>query len=329
MTPDPLPLLLADRSPALRLRALREVCGVEADDPEAAELAARVPHSDDVLRALDSPGDTRSLAFALCRLAFLGLDRADERVADIGERLFALQRPDGSWPVDALRDPSLRSADPRPRMTPLQTSIPLRGLAAAGWATDDRAERAYEWLAAHRLEDGSWPTGVVAGQRAYVAGYRRLPRSEGCRANTTGAVACLALHPRRRTSDDARAGLDVLLRRETRDEWTLGFEVARLAGVEPVRGFITFYARFDLAFLLDLAGRCGASMADPRVADLVAFVESLRGPYGLWDHPAHPQLSRWLTLEVLAALRRLESGDWVGDDLRVPFRAYPKRRPRY
>ena len=63
------------------------------------------------------------------------------------------------------------------------------------------AERGYEWLLAQRLADGSWPTGMAFGQRGYVAGYRRLPRSDGCRANTTGALACLAHHPRRRTSE--------------------------------------------------------------------------------------------------------------------------------
>jgi hypothetical protein len=212
---------------------------------------------------------------------------------------------------------------------PLQTAIPLRGLAAAGLATDPRAERGYDWLLGQRLPDGSWPVGVASGQRGYIAGYRRLPRAAGCRANTTGALACLALHPARRTGEPARAALDLLLARETRDEWALGYEVARLTGVEPVRGFITFYARFDLALLVDLAGRCGASTADGRVADLVGFLASLRGRHGLWEHPAHPQLSRWLTLDLLAALARLAAGDWAGTDLRIPFRAYPKRPRRY
>jgi hypothetical protein len=96
-----------------------------------------------------------------------------------------------------------------------------------------------------------------------------------------------------------------------------------------VRGFVTFYGRFDLGLLLDVAGRCGASVDDARVKDLVDFIASLRGPYGLWDHPAHPQLSRWLTLDLLASLRRVAAGEWSGSDLRAPFTPYPKVQRRY
>jgi hypothetical protein len=220
-------------------------------------------------------------------------------------------------------------------MIPLQTSLPLRGLAAAGYATDPRAERAYEWLLSKRLDDGTWPGdtkadlpvgGKVGGR---TPGYRRLPRSPGCRAATTGALACFALHPERRTSDSAHAALDHLLARETRDEWSLGWELSRLLGFERASSRLTFYATFDLAFLLEIATRCGVSADDPRVADLVSFLEALRGPFGLWEHHAHPQLSRWLTLDLESSLRRLESGGWIGSDVRVKFQPYPKRRRRY
>jgi hypothetical protein len=212
----------------------------------------------------------------------------------------------------------------------LQTAIPLRGIAAAGHADDPRAERAFEWLLAHRLDDGTWPYGQAGVQKpGAVAGYRRLPSSEGCRATTTGALACFAHHPDRRRSDDARAALDVLLRRETRDEWALGFEVSRLLGVEEPRGFATFYARFDLAFVLELASRIGVASDDVRIADLLSFLDSRRGAHGLWEHPTHPHLTRWLTLDILASRRRIESGDWTGTDRHIHFRAYPKQRRRH
>jgi hypothetical protein len=212
-------------------------------------------------------------------------------------------------------------------MIPLQTAFPLHGLAACGYATDARAERAYEWLLAQRLPDGAWPTGIAGGNYGRVGGYRRLAHSRwGCRSNTTAALLCLSLHPGRRQGAEARRGLDLLLGRETREAHVFGFEVSRLLGAEPVRGKLTFFARYDLALALGLCGRAGLSTEDARVADLVGFVKRLQGPYGLWEYPSQPQTARWVTYDVLRSLRQLESGaDWLGLEPRTPFRPYPWR----
>ena len=209
-------------------------------------------------------------------------------------------------------------------MIPLQTAFPLAGLAACGYATDRRAERAYEWLLAQRLPDGAWPTGIAAGNYGGVGGYRRLAHSRwGCRSNTTGALLCLSLHPERRQSAAARRGLDLLLGRETREAHVFGFEVSRLLGAEPARGRLTFFARYDLALVLGLCARAGLSAEDERVASLVGFVKGLQGPYGLWEYPPQPQTARWVTYDVLRSLRQLESGtDWLSLEPRTPFRAY-------
>ena len=218
-------------------------------------------------------------------------------------------------------------------MMPLQTSLPLRGLAACGYAADPRAERAYDWLLAQRLPDGAWPTGLArSGVLGYVAGYRRLAHSRwGCRSNTTGALMCLVLHPERRSSPEARRALDLLLGRETREEYALGYEVARLLGAEPAHGFTTFYARFDLALLLDLCARSGAGRADERVAALIDFVKGLQGPLGLWDYPHRPQAARWLTFDLLRSLAVLdaETGGWLSQEPRTPFTPYPRRPRRF
>lgn len=326
---DAIALLLADRSPSLRYRALVEVDGAALDDPEVVALADELPTSHEVKGVLATIGDrARDISFALSRLAHLGVGRGHAAVDELVERAFALQRRDGSWPVEA----AWVAGEPKEgyQWRPLQTAIPLRGIAAAGYADDPRAERAFEWLLDHRLDDGTWVYGQAGVQNpGAVAGYRRLPHSGGCRATTTGALACFAHHPERRTSDDARAALDVLLRRETREESTLGFEVSRLLGVEQPRGFATYYARFDLAFILELASRMGVSEDDERVADLIAFLDTRRGAHGLWEHPAYPHLTRWLTLDLLASRRRIESGEWSGSDVHLHFRAYPKRRRRH
>lgn len=323
-----LSLLLADRSPALRYRVLTELIDASPDDPEVEDLRRR--RDDEAARKLTEPpadDDPRGLAWALCRYAHLGVGRENPDVARIAERLFALQEPDGSIPLRLFR-PGGRERGVY-SMAPLQIAIPLRGLAAAGYATDPRAERAYDWLMAHQLDDGAWPMGMAHGHEGYIAGYRKLPGSRGCRATTQGALACLTLHPERATASRTRRALDLLLQRETREEWALGTEVSRLTGREPATGFITFYAAFDLTFILDIASRAGTNADDARVTELVSFLTELRGPFGLWEHPKHAELSRALTLEILLGLRRLETGDWIGVAPRVPFRAYPKQRRRF
>jgi len=318
------PLLLADRSPSLRLRALTELAdGEPSDDAEVARLRSLIAASPQVDRALaERPEDSAGLGFLLCRLAYLRYTGPE--VEQIAEELFDRQLPDGSWPLwlDKRPDPGRRRGRQRTRprnetytTIPIQTALPLRGLAAAGYARDARAERGYEYLLRQRLDDGSWLGDRKADLPASeVPGYRRLPGSDGCRTNTTAAVACLALHPQRRASDAARQGLGHLLSAATRQEWSLGVEVARLCGLEPARGRLTFYARSDLALLLDLASRC-AGPGEPGVADLVAVIEGLRGPYGLWLHPARPQLSRWLSLDLDSSLARLNRGVPYSDAL--------------
>lgn len=317
-------LLLCDPSPVLRYRVLTELLDVAESDREAADLAVRAAGSAEVAELVAAePDDLKELVWTLCRLAYVGVDRAHPRVAELAERVFGYQHADGSFPLAEFRHSDTYAT------IPLQTSLPLRGLAAAGYATDPRAERGYEWLLGQRLDDGAWPTGRAAGQTGYVAGYRSLPGSRGCRANTQAALACLVQHPQRARSAATRRALDLLLQRETRDEWALGTEVSRLRGVEPPAGFITFYARFDLAFVLEIASLAGATTDDARVADLVAFLLDRRGPAGLWEHPGHPELTRWLTFDIALSLRRLTSGDWAGVAPRTPFRPYRKPRRRY
>jgi hypothetical protein len=340
-------LLLGDPSPSLRWRAAVELDG--ADDDEVRAWRAQIGESEAVrslLAQLELVGDDfRTAGYLLCRLAYLGY-RGPEMDAAV-EAVFALQLADGSWPLG--REDGEQPQRKRPRGSPpprlpraesyrvitVQTIHPLRGVAAAGYATDPRAERAYDWLLAQRLHDGSWTgshkadLGLDGRSSGEDPDYRRLTRGDGCRATTLGAVACLALHPERRRSNAARVGVDHLLARETREPATLGFEVSRLVGFERALGLITFYVTFDQVFLLDLASRCGVSAQDRRVRELVTWLESLRGPYGLWEHPVHPQLSRWLTFDLECSLLRLRDGDWIGNEEPAAFTPYKKPRPRY
>ena len=367
---NPAALLLSDPSPVLRRLVLRDLLARPADDPEVLELdtfCLQDPLAADLVNMQSADGAWRATVFgeswgsraiqatalALMRLGYLGFGPQDAAVERGAAYLFAQQRADGSWPLPGRGEPgaALEDADfltpaagaldlgeaEAPRdgyaMMPLQTALPLRGLAACGFSGDPRAERAYDWLLAQRLPDGAWPTGLArSGVYGYVAGYRRMPHSRwGCRSNTTGALLCLALHPQRRSGPEARRALDLLLGRETREEYALGYEVARQLGAEPAHGFTTFYARFDLALLLDLCAHIGAGPQDERVTSLVSFVKGLQGPLGLWEYQRRPQIARWLTFDLLRSLAVLDSEvtDWLSLEPRTPFQPYQPKSKRY
>jgi hypothetical protein len=224
-----------------------------------------------------------------------------------------------------------KSSDAKYHMIPLQTALPLLGLAWAGYATDPRAERAYDWLLEEQLPQGGWPSGRHRKKYLFAAGYRRLAHSKyGCRTNTTAVVSALALHPKRQANQAARRGLDLLLAHEHRQVHTLGFEVARIIGAERPRGGFTYFKRYDVAQMLDLSWRVGASLEDGRVADNVKFVQELQGPYGLWEYQRHPEISRWVTFDLLRSLSRLDKGtDWLSTEPRTPFQPYPKKPRRF
>ncbi len=338
-----MPLLLADSSPCLRYLVHKELLH---NEEEASELEG-LRETDHLVRSLvdlqgddgswgrgaiqgNAPqGDIQITAQALTRLGYLGYGTDYEPVRRGAEYLFSRQLDNGSWPLGGY------VADGEKTETydvmSLQTSIPLRGLASVGCAEDPRAERAYEWLIEQRLEDGAWPTGVAKGVYGYVAGYRRMPHSRwGCRSNTTGALEALSLHPRRKGGPEAVRALDLLLGRETRERRHLGYDVARLVGAEPSTGFITYYAHFDMAQMLSICGRIGATVDDRRVNDLVNHVSRLQGGYGLWEYLPKPQASKWLTLHLLRSMLEIdEEGDWINMEPRIPFKTYSKKAKRF
>jgi hypothetical protein len=272
-------------------------------------------------------------AQALMALGYFGLRPNHPAVKKGAEYLFAQQLADGAFPMvtqGAVLDGG-KSADVKYHAISVQTALPLLGLAWAGYATDSRAEVAYDWLLKEELPDGGWPSGRHEDKLIFAAGYRRLPHSKfGCRTNTTAVVSVLALHPTRRKSDSARRGLDKLLAQEHRPNHTLGFEVARIVGAEPPRGGFTYFQRYDVAQMLDLSWRIGASLEDPRVAKNVKFVKELQGPYGLWEYERYPEVSRWVTFDLLRSLTRIDQdSDWFSMEPKTPFQAYPKKPRRF
>lgn len=348
------PLLLTDPSPCLRWLVFRHILGYPEDHNEVQELT-RLRNKDPlveeilILQEPDGSWKTNPLvgaslgtnqvsatAFALTRLGFLGFDCSHPAIEKGAQFLFSQQNPDGSWPLPAadqidVDDAATSNEEEHLSTFPLQTALPLRGLSACGYASDPRCEKAYAWLLAQRLPDGAWPTGTAAGVYRYVGGYRRLAHSRwGCRSNTTAALICLVQHPQLRHSPEARRALDLLLGCELYEESSLGFEVARLVGAEQPRGFLTFFARHDLALTLSLCSRIGAPEEDQRLSKLLDFIRSRQGIYGLWEYASSPQVSRWVTFDILRSLVKLEQTDgWLSQEPYTPFQPYPRQDKRF
>jgi hypothetical protein len=343
------PLLLADPSPSLRLLVLRELLNHSESDDEVKELKRLQKADPRVTKILELQnedgswrggegggeilGQIRLTGQALMGLGYLGLGSDHPAVKRGAGFLFSQQQTDGSWPLvtqGGILDGG-RKDDVKYHMVPLQTALPLLGLAWAGYAMDQGAERAYEWLLREELPQGGWPSGKHRDQYIFAAGYRRLAHSKfGCRTNTTAAVSAFALHPKRRTSEAAHRGLNLLLAHEHRQAHTLGFEVARIIGAERPHGGFTYFKRYDVGHMLDLSWRIGASLEDARVADNVKFVRELQGPYGLWEYQRYPEVSRWVSFDLVRSLSRLDAEtDWFSLEPRTPFQPYPKKPRRY
>jgi hypothetical protein len=265
----------------------------------------------------------------LQRLGYLGFDSSHPSIIKGANYIFSQQQKDGSWPIMTKKE--LNDEELGYQMMPIQTAIPLLGLVMCGYATDKRAERAFEWLLEQRLDDGAWPVGISAGNYGGIAGYRRLAHSRwGCRSNTTAVLSCFAYHPHRCKSEEARRALDLILGTDSKIRTDLGFMVSRLLGLETSFGQITFMAKFDIAHILNLCWRVGASESDNRILDLIEFVNSEKGKYGLWDHFKYPQVSRWLTFDLLRSLSKIKSNEnWFSEEPITPFQAYPRKERRY
>ena len=341
-----IPLLLADPSPSLRYLVLRDLLHKKENDSELLELQ-ELQKTDSLITNLvklqqtdgswikgDFVGGAHSTkpfatAQALTRLGYLGFTSDFTPVRKGIDFLLSLQRSDGSWPLPKNREKQLLEGGYE-KMT-LQTAIPLRALAMCGYIHDVAVERAYEWILDQQMDDGAWPTGYLKGNFGYVAGYRKIAHSRwGCRSNSTGALLCLALHPKYKKSLSAKKALDLLLGRDTQEQFTFGFEVARTIGAEQATGFITYFARFDPSLMLDISRRVGATTDDSRVKELIDFVMGNQGVYGLWEYLVKPHASRWVTFDILRSLSEIDlGGNWFSLEPKTPFQAYPKTKQRH
>jgi squalene cyclase len=341
-----IPLLLTDPSPCLRYLVLTKLLDYSENEEEVQELSemreldplvknlCKLQRSNGSWESIDltrvtSSANLQITSIVLQRLGYLGFNSSFSVVQKGAEFLFSKQEEDGSWPLPGKKD--LTDEEYGYQMMPVQTAIPLLGLLMCGYSNDKRIDKAFSWILQHRLKDGAWPVGLSAGNYGGIAGYRRLAHSRwGCRSSTTAVLSCLSYHPKFSKSEEAKRALDLVLGTDSKLRTNLGFMVARIIGLEKSIGQITYMAKFDIAHILDLCQRVGATQDDDRISDLIEFVKNEQGEYGLWENPRYPQVTRWLTFDLLRTLTKIEHNkDWISFEPKTPFKAYFEKIKRF
>lgn len=341
-----IPLLLTDPSPCLRYLILTELLDYSNEVEEVQELSEmreldslvenlfKLQKSNGSWDSFDltritSSANLQITSMALQRLGYLGFNSSNSVVQKGAEYLYSKQEEDGSWPLLGKKD--LTDEEYGYQMMPVQTALPLLGLVMCGYSNDTRTEKAFEWLLQQRLKDGAWPVGLSAGNYGGIAGYRRLAHSRwGCRSSTTAVLSCLAYHPKHSKSEEAKRALDLILGTDSKLRNNLGFMIARIIGLERSIGQITYMAKFDIAHILDLCCRVGATQDDERISELIEFVKFEQGEYGLWENSRYPQVTRWLTFDLLRSLSKIEKNkDWISFEPKTPFKAYYEKIKRF
>lgn len=337
-------LLLADPSPCLRLLVLTELLKKQAGHSEVQELRGLCEKDylvrdiltfqdrdgawkGDTIRGTAGSGKVFTTSLVLKRLGYLGFPGDHPAVKKGISFLFSHQLKSGAWSQAGNGG----NADAQAEATLVYTALILQGIALSGYGETKEAAKTYAWLSSFRLPDGAWPAGIVKDNYRGIAGYRRLAHSRfGCRSTTTAMAAALAYHPALRNSDQAKRALDLVLATELKETGSIGYEVARMIGAEQTRGLLTHYVRYDCAFILDLCCRTGMGTDDERVGDIIGFLLSQQGPYGLWEYKPNPGASRWITFDILKSLSLIDTQtDWLSFEPRTPFQRYPGKQKRF
>ncbi|MBD3198167.1 MAG: hypothetical protein GF317_24165 [Candidatus Lokiarchaeota archaeon] len=340
------PLLLTDSSPCLRLKVLTNLLNKKSDDTEVMELKKlrkEDPLYKNTIHFQNSDGSwnintsfgyktsdrIQTTSLELIRLGYIGFTKENSHILNGINYLLSQQNDDGSWPIQYTK--SLTPEEEQYEMMPIQTALPIFALLICDYQQDKRINKAFRWLLKNRLDDGAWPVGVNSGVYGGIAGYRRLSHSKwGCRASTTAVLNCFAYHPEWRRSLEAQRALDLILGTDIKSRKNLGFVVARRIGLESSYGRITYFAKFDLAHILDLVWRVGASVEDKRILEIINYLRKIQGEYGLWEYKNDPKGTRWITYDILRSLSCLDdSSNWISLEPQTPFEAYPRKEKRY
>jgi hypothetical protein len=192
--------------------------------------------------------------------------------------------------------------------SPNYTAGILELLVKAGYAEDERVDRAFTWLKDIRQDDGGWAVPL----RTRGMNFRRLEgptvapdRSKPFSHLVTGVVLrALAAHPRYRRRAMARHASQLLASRLfARDPY-------------PDRAGPEYWTRFsfpfwftDLVSALDSLSRMGWPSSDSAIEPALAWLAARQRPDGLFElrmvRAEDKHLPEWLALAICRVARRL------------------------
>lgn len=316
--------LLAAEEPAVRYFTLTDLLDRPADAEEVAAARRAIMQTGSVpamLAGQQSGGywgkpeafysdKYRGTVWRLMFLAELRADGDDPRLRSASEFIlqYAQERDGGGF---AHRG-SARLGGRPDDVVPCLTGNLVWSLIRLGMLDDARVQRGIDWMARYqRFDDGS--TRPPAGSP-----YERYEMCWGthtCLMGVVKALKALAAIPEAARSAAVRTtierGAEFLL---VHHLFRRSHDLSQVAKYDWLRLSFPLGWRTDILEMLLVLGELG--YADPRLGEAVGAVISKRTPGGRWQLQALPgqrmpvpferkgQLSRWVTLRALTALRR-------------------------
>lgn len=324
---DPVAWLLDGEEPAVRHRALRELLGRAADDPDvvaARALAMRTDPIAAILAAQDAAGwwarpgsgylpKYTATIWQVVFLDQLGADGNDPRIRTACEYVIEHTQTSAGGFGMVFRGEAI----PPPSMTIhcLNSNL-VRALIGFGWLEDARVERAIAWQAAAITGEGT-----IRYYKSSLPGPGfRCGANDGqpCAWGATKAVLALARIPANRRSPGVQraldAGVEFLLSRDpSHADYPAGYGNTKPNASWFKLGFPSGYVT-DVLQVLEALCEAGAA-GDPRIRPAIDWLLRQQVAPGRWanrypytgkmvvdiDLPNAP--SRWVTLRACRVLR--------------------------
>lgn len=307
-------LLTADE-PWVRYNALLDLVGASPDSTDVRNAYAAMqthPEVSALISALDTwpekplgkAYDPKDAIWKLGMLADFGLQKDDERIAAITERVFAAQGEDGGF----LHGGFDHTKSWRMRPYICISHVMTYALARFGYLDDPRLQRAYEQLQQWRRLDGGWHPNKL-----------NLPGSEreaepSCPFGTVNVLKAVVANPALRGSETGRDAAEFLLL-----AWARRGEPYRPVGFGIGASWNkTQYplVQYGLLKTLDTLSLVDGIETDKRYQEMLHslrskqtsdgkwLAESVNKPYSGFDFGQKKQPSPWITFLVLRILNR-------------------------